>query len=532
MQDDSPRFDSAPQLPTESISSSAQPPAATLSTTPDSSAAAMDIDRELAAAIDGLDMNAVASMAAPSAAPTGVKAGDVVKGTVLSCNDREVLVDLGGKAHGVLPRDEFLPGYEPPAGSVINVLIDGVDEQAGVVKLSKKRADTLVLWRELKPGDEVEGIVSGMNKGGLEIAVKGIRGFIPSSQVDIHFIKDVTELFGRTVKCEVTQIDPANENLVLSRRKVLEREAAQAKGKMLEELQPGQVKRGRIRSVTDFGAFVDIGGVDGLLHVSDMSWGRLTKPGDVVKAGDEIDVQVLKIQKDKGKISLGIKQLRPNPWDSVGERFAAGQTIKGRVVRHAEFGAFVEIEPGVEGLVPLSELAWNRRVRHPKEIVQEGDVVDVVVLSVDQEKHRVSLSIKQVMEDPWAHVKDEYPPETKVMVKVLRLAEFGAFVEIRPGVEGMIHISEIAPQRVKTVGEVVQPGQEVEARVLRVDTVNHKIGLSLRPPPEPRAEEKPVAAVAAAVPAKKKPEKPRRGGISYEWDSGFAKLDPNKYKSG
>jgi len=311
---------------------------------------------------------------------------------------------------------------------------------------------------------------------------------------------------------------------------VLEREAATAKDHMIESLQEGDVRRGRVRNLTEYGAFIDLGGIDGLLHVSDMSYGRVDKPSDVLNAGDEVDVKILKVDRNKGKVSLGLKQTLPNPWETVAQRYSANMVVKGRVMRHADFGAFVELEAGIEGLVALGELSWSRRVRHPREIVREGDVVDVMVLSVDSDKKRISLSIKQIGEDPWANAHEKYAPGKKFNVKVLRLTEFGAFVEVYPGVEAMIHISELSPQRVKAVSDVLKVGQEVEARVLRVDAENRKIGMSLKPEPVFEAQPEPVAADAKKPP--KKPSKPRRGGIDFSWDEPLVKLDPTKFARG
>lgn len=486
-----------------------------------------ELDREVEAAMAGIDMEQIESIEAPVPLDRVFELGAVVSGSVLSCTERDVLLDLGGKVQGVLSRDELLPGYEPPAGTQMNVLVDEIDAAAGLLKVSKKRADAAVMWRDMKVGDVVEGIVTGMNKGGLEVAVGLIKAFIPASQVDTHFVRDISELFGKTVRCEVTKIEREEQNLIVSRRKVLEREAEEAKKRALTEIEIGQVRHGRVRNVTDFGAFVELGGVDGMIHVSDMSYGRIGKASDLLKVGDEVDVKVLKVNRETGKVSLGLKQLKPHPWETLTERFQAGTTVSGRVMRHADFGAFVELEPGVEGLIALAELSWHRRVRHPREIVHEGDVVNVKILSIDVEKRRVSLSLKQVEEDPWANIAEKYPLGSKVQARVVRLAEFGAFVEIVPGVEAMIHISELSTQRVKAVSDVLKPDQQVEARVIRVDADNRKIALSLRPeaqaPPPEAAEDKPAA------PARKKPSKPRRGGIDFSWDESLTRLDPSRF---
>jgi len=487
------------------------------------------LEREVAAAMSGLDMKEFSAAADQTPVERALVQGDVVKAKVLSCSPRDVLVDLGGKVQGLVPRDEFLPGYEPPAGLEMNVLVEGVQADSGLIKLSKKRADVLAMWRDLKVGDVVEGIVAGMNKGGLEVAVGGIKAFIPSSQVDTHFVKDITELFGKPIKAEVIKIEPQHQNLVISRRKVLERDAANARSRMIDEIKVGELRRGRVRSLTEFGAFIDLGGIDGLLHISDMTWGRIAHVSEMLKVNDEVEVCVLKVQKQKGRLSLGLKQLKPNPWENAAERFPVGGRFKGRILRHADFGLFVELEAGIEGLVPLSELSWNPRIRSPRDVGAEGDLVDVQVLSLDGEKHRISLSIKQLSEDPWKNAATTYPPGHKVKIKVLRLAQFGAFVELEPGVEGMIHISELSQQHVKAVSDVVQPGQEAEARVLRVEAAARRIALSLRPEPAPHVEQPQRSMAETAAPARKTSSKSRRGGLDFEW-GGVIKLDPSKYQ--
>jgi small subunit ribosomal protein S1 len=374
----------------------------------------------------------------------------------------------------------------------------------------------------------LEGSVTGMNKGGLEVDVHGVRGFIPASQVDFHFMKDISDLIGKRVKVEVTKFERDAENLVLSRRKVLEREAVERKDEMIAQLQIGQTCRGRVRNLADYGAFVELApGVEGLLHISDMSWGRVEKADSVVSVGQELELQILRINREEGRISLGLKQITANPWEKAAEKYAAQQRLKGRVVRLAAFGAFVELEPGLDGLIPISEMSWSKRFHHSKEVLNEGDVVDVVVLAVDGDKRRISLSLKQIEANPWDAIAERYPPDRFVPAKVARIAEFGAFVEIESGLEGLLHISEISEQRIRTVAEKLQPGQEIQVRVLRFDRETRRISLSMKPP---MSAPPPEAAGTAPVTQRKKKAVPRRGGLDIDWGGGgLGSLDPSKY---
>lgn len=458
--------------------------------------------------------------------------GSIVTGRIANIGSRDVLIDLGLKSFGAMPLADFDSGEKYSIGDPIEVLITGSDERSGLLNVSRRKARQTRLLRELKVGLEVEGTVTGMNKGGLEILFEGLRGFIPASQVDIRFMRDISELIGQKVRAEVTKVemDDENPNIVLSRRNCLIREEARRKEQLLNELKEGDIRRGRVRSITDYGAFVDLGGVDGLLHIRDMSWGHVAKPQDVVAEGQEIDVMVTKVSRDTKKISLSLKQTITNPWESAAERYPVGTRVKGRVVRLADFGAFVELEPGVDGLLPLGEMSWTKRVRRPDEVVKVGDVIDVAVTSIDQPKRRISLSLKALSEDPWAVAANNYPVGSVVKGKVARLADFGAFVNLEEGIDGLVHISELSDERVKTVGDKVRPGDEVEVRVLAVDTEAKKISLSMRKPPaEPSPEEIAEMQAARAAAERKKPGKPRRGGITFGWDQGLGSLDPSNF---
>jgi len=365
----------------------------------------------------------------------------------------------------------------------------------------------------------VEGRVTGVIKGGLEIDLKGIRAFMPGSQADIIPMKDVSLLLNQNVKCEVMEVDRRHKNVLLSRRKVMEREQAEMREKLKGELEAGQLREGFVRSITDFGAFVDLGGIDGLLHISDLSWGSVAKVTDVLEVGQKVKVIVLKVDNKRDRISLGLKQALPDPWVGVSEKYPVGSSLKARVVRLADFGAFAELESGVEGLIPISEMSWAR-TRAASDAVSIGDMVDCVVIRMEADNRRVALSMKQAQADPWAGVLESFPAQSIVKGKVTKLADFGAFVEISAGVEGLVHISELSDRRVHSCSEVVQVGQEIELRVLGTDREHRRISLSVKAVHAQPHGESPgdMSHVADSAKSPKKRKKALRGGLSSHFD--------------
>jgi small subunit ribosomal protein S1 len=343
---------------------------------------------------------------------------------------------------------------------------------------------------------------------------------MPGSQVDIVQMKDISLLLNQMVRCEVVELDRRTKSVILSRRKILEREMAESREKLKAELAVGQVRPGVVRGITDFGAFVDLGGVDGLLHIRDISWGQVAKVSDVLKPGQRVEVLVLKIDTKQDRISLGLKQIQPDPWSDAPDKYPVGTSLKARIVRIADFGAFAELEPGVDGLIPISEMGWSR-IKKSSDAVAVGSLVDCVVIRVEPDKRRIALSMKQLQADPWAGVFEGFSVNSIIKGKVTRLADFGAFVEIAPGVEGLVHISEMSDKRVNSCGDVVQSGQEVEARVLGVDQANRRISLSIKAVHAPTAAEvqSAVATHNATPKVEKKRKKPLRGGLSshFKW---------------
>lgn len=457
--------------------------------------------------------DASSETAPPESAPTVEHRPNVTSGKVLRVTAAEIIIEVDGGKQGAVSIEEFLGQPLPRPGDEVGVIVLR-DETAsgGPLVLSKRQADEASFWDSVKPGEILEGVVTGMNKGGLDIDIGGARAFLPASQVDVRRIKDISVLIGEHVRCVVTQVDPTTRDLIVSRRKVQDKERREKRAEAINALTEGKIRKGTVSSIADYGAFVDVGGVEGLLHVTDMSWGRLRHPSELVQPGQEIDVCVLKVDRNSGKVSLGLKQATPDPWLSVESKYPVDSRVKGRILRFADFGAFIELEEGVEALLPISEMSWSKRINHPSEVLTLGEEIETVVLRVDSGKRRISLGLKQTEENPWDTVERLYPANSTVTGKVSKIMEFGAFVELLPGVEGLVHISELSDRRVRTVGDVVKEGQEVEVRVLKIDRKAQRISLSMRPP----AKEEPQKPEGKAKPKKKRP---LRGGLSshFEW---------------
>ena len=534
----------------------------------------------------------------------------IVDGRVLNIVGDDVLVDVGYKSEGVIKLEEFKDEgtdqiVRPNIGDTIQVLLETVEDENGVINLSYRKAKRQKEWEMIlakhKEGDVVSGLVTRKIKGGLLVNI-GVNVFLPASQVDIRRPPDIGDYINRTIDCMILKIDEARRNIVVSRRKLIETQRERMKQALLAEIQPGQIRKGVVKNIAEFGAFVDLGGIDGLLHITDMSWGRITNPHDMVKIdqelevfiisvdkekekialglkqktaspwqdvekkypvgskhtgevvnimsygafvklepgieglvhisemswtkrinhpsevvqiGDTIEVQVLNINRDKQEISLGMKQTLPNPWDQVAERYAQGTVISGIVRNLTNYGAFVEIEEGIDGLLHVSDMSWTKKVQHPSEVVQKGQKVTSVVLNVDQERKRVALGLKQMATDPWeGDIPGRYPPGTVAKGKVTKLTNFGAFVELEPGLEGLLHVSQISEDKVESPEDVVAVGDEVEVKVLRVDPKDRKIALSRRNVHGGVTEEEAAADTGAEdeVEVKPRPERELRGG--------------------
>ena len=410
----------------------------------------------------------------------------VARGRISAIRGEDVFIDItgglsaeGAKLQGVVPLVQF--DRPPRMGSIMDFVVDTVDEKQGLVFLSREGAISLATWDQLVRGSVVEARVTKSNKGGLELEMVGsIRAFMPASQIDVYHVDDLDQFVGQKLEAVVQEIDRKGKKVLLSRRVHLENQKVKNRDKVLAELEVGQERKGTVSSVVDFGAFVDLGGVDGLVHVTDMSHSHVNKPSDVVKAGDQVTVKVLKIDAEKSRIALGMKQVQPDPWESAGDKYKVGEQISARVTRTANFGAFIEVEPGIEGLLPLSEMSW-KRIHKAEEVVKSGDVIHVAILAVDPNKHRLTLSLKAAKGDPWVGASHKFAKDSMVQGKVTSITDFGAFVELEQGVEGLAHISELSNQRVNQVTDVLKVGDTKEFRIKDIDEDKRKISLSLRP---------------------------------------------------
>ena len=423
-----------------------------------------------------------------------VAINSVVDGRILRVDDDFVLLDVGYKSEGQIPRNEWDEEEDPPqVGQTIKVLIEEIEgtqdalmeEPRGMLMLSKRKARKIEDWirvmETVHENDVVTGVVTRKIKGGLLVDVSGVNVFLPASQVDIRRPADIGDYVGRTIQCLVLKIDEGRRNIVVSRRALIEQERAEKKKQLLDTLQIGQIRKGVVKNIAEFGAFVDLGGIDGLLHITDMSWGRIGHPSEMVSIDQEIEVQILHIDREREKIALGLKQKSASPWEQVGDKYPVGTVVKGTVVNVMSYGAFVKLEEGIEGLVHISEMSWTKRISHPNELVHIDDEVSVVVLGINKEKQEISLGMKQTQENPWTKVADRYPPGTMVKGTVRNLTNYGAFIEIEEGIDGLLHVSDMSwTRKVSHPSEVVEKGQMIECKVISVDQQRRRIALGLK----------------------------------------------------
>jgi small subunit ribosomal protein S1 len=411
--------------------------------------------------------------------------GQIVRGTVTGIRENEVIVDVGFKSEGTIPLQEFRSVDNLAVGDQFDVYLEKLENQEGLVVLSKEKADFFKVWGQIKDAHDnnqiVQGRVKRRIKGGLVVDLLGVDAFLPGSQIALRQVPNLDDLINQTLDFKIIKINKRRRNIVVSRRVVLEEKREELKKGLMGELEPGQVREGIVKNITDFGAFVDLGGVDGLLHLTDMTWGRVGHPSDVVQIGQKVNVKVLDFDREKEKISLGLKQLTPHPWEGVNERYPVGARIKGRVVSITDYGAFIELEKGVEGLIHISEMSWTKHVKHPSKILSVGQDVEAVVLKVDKESQKISLGLKQTEPDPWTTIERRYPPGTRLKGIVRNLTNFGAFVEIEEGIDGLLHISDMSwAKRVRHPSEVVKKGDLVDVVVLEISQDKKRISLGMK----------------------------------------------------
>src|SRR6478609_716978 len=408
-----------------------------------------------------------------------VKEGDIVKGTVIQVGKDHVVVDIGYKSEGTIPLYEFVQAdgtVGVKEGDTIDVFLESREDENGLCVLSKEKADRLKVWDEISAACErdelIEGIITARVKGGLSVTIRGgVKAFLPGSQVDLRPVRNLDAFLNQNFKFKVIKFNKKRGNIVLSRRVLLEKERAALKESTLERLKEGQIVEGIVKNLTEYGAFIDLGGIDGLLHITDMSWGRVNHPSELFQVGDHVRVKVLKFNADTERVSLGLKQITEDPWSSAAEKYVPGTVVRGKVVSLKDYGAFIELTEGIEGLVHISEMSWTRRVKHPSKMVAVGDMGEAVVLDVDVKQNRISLGMKQLEPNPYEQLTEKYPPGTVVKGHVRNIADFGIFVEIEEGIDGLVHISDMSwTQRVKHPSELFQKGDEVEAVLLNIDT--------------------------------------------------------------
>jgi len=425
-------------------------------------------------------------MESMEAAPT-LTVGEIVQGHIVNITGEEVVVDLGLKFEAVIPRIEFASAdgeIHAEPGQTVRVMVEKFDELTGTAVVSRRRAVQEDLWEEIERAfyeeKPIRGRVVQRVKGGLEVNI-GVHAFMPASQADLKAHPTLDEWVGQEIECKVIKLNRKRDNVVVSRRKALEEENNQRKALLLEHLSEGAVLKGRVKNLTDYGAFVDLGGIDGLLHMTDISWTRVAHPSEVVQPGQEVEVKVLKFDREKERVSLGMKQLAPDPWEAVTSQFHVGDHVTGRVVTVTDYGAFVELQAGVEGLIHISEMSWTRRLRHPSKILKPGDMAEVAILDINPEQRRISLSLRQALPDPWEGLSERMGTGTVVKGRVRHFTDFGAFIEVEEGVDGLVHVSNLSWTRnVKHPSEMLRKGQEIEAVVLNVDTENRRLSLGLK----------------------------------------------------
>ncbi len=427
-----------------------------------------------------------------------IQEGEIIRGHIIQIDRDYVLVDVGYKSEGAIPLHEFKEGGKDlKVGDEIDVLLENKEDGDGFVVLSKEKANRIKIWDEINKlyenNQTVEGTIISRIKGGLTVDI-GLKAFLPGSQVDLRPIRNLDKLIGQKFPMKIIKLNRRRGNIVLSRRLLLEEEREKAKQKTLASLEEGQIVEGIVKNITDYGAFVDLGGIDGLLHITDMSWGRVNHPTELFEIGDKVKVKILKYDRESERVSLGLKQISPDPWENVEEKYPVGTRVTGKVVSITDYGAFIELEEGVEGLVHISQMSWTKRVRHPSKIVEIGDKIEAIVLSLDTEKKRISLGMKQIEPNPWSTADEKYPVGTIVEGKIRNLTEFGAFLALEEGIDGLIHISDISwTQRIGHPSEVLKKGQTVQAKVLSVDKENERLSLGIKqltPDPWENVEEK------------------------------------------
>ncbi len=413
-----------------------------------------------------------------------IKEGQIVKGKVISVSGREAIIDIGYKSEGILQLDEFDDPEKIKVGEEIEVLFESLEDESGMVVLSKRKAERQKCWDDLlanaHEGSVVQGRIFKKVRGGFMVDI-GMEAFLPASLVDLKPVKNLDQFLGQAFQFVVVKINHKRKNIVVSRKDYLEREKEANRSKMVKQLAVNQVVKGRVKNITDFGAFIDLGGIDGLLHITDLSWGRVSHPSEVLNLGDELDVMIIAIDKESEKVSLGLKQITKSPWEQVEQKYTVGSKVIGKVTNIVAYGAFIELEPGIEGLIHISELSWTKRITHPSEILSVGSEIESVILNIDKDSRKISLGLKQMSASPWDNLEERYHVSDVIEGKIRNITDYGIFVELEPGIDGLIHVSDISwLKKVAHPTEVVKKGATVKAKVLSLDRANRKISLGMK----------------------------------------------------
>ncbi len=415
----------------------------------------------------------------------GITEGEIVKGEVIAIGKDSIIVDIGFKSDGEILLSEFGDSPQVKVGDQIDVFLENVEDQDGQLVISKQKADFMRVWDQIKSvyeaNETVEGELIRRVKGGIIVDLLGVEAFLPGSQIDVKLVKNFDQFIGKEFPLKVIKVNKSRRNIVVSRRAVLEEEQTKRREELLAQLKEGDIHEGLVKNITDFGVFIDLGGMDGLLHITDMSWGRISHPSELVAIGDKINVMILSYDQEKKRVSLGLKQLTPPPWESVEEKYPVGEKVRGKIVSITNYGAFIQLEEGVEGLIHISEMSWTQHIRHPSHVVAIGDIVEAIVLNMNKEEKKISLSLKQVEPDPWLSIEERYPAGESVTGKVRSLTNFGAFIEIEDGIDGLLHISDMSwTKRVHHPNELVKKANKIEVVVLNIDKANRRISLGLK----------------------------------------------------
>lgn len=419
-----------------------------------------------------------------STALKSIKEGQIVKGIVISVSGREAIIDIGYKSEGILQLDEFDSPEKIKVGEEIEVLFESLEDESGMVVLSKRKAERQKCWEDLvanaNEGSVVDGRIFKKVRGGFMVDI-GMEAFLPASLVDIKPVKNLDQFLGQTFKFVIVKINHKRKNIVVSRKDYLEREKEVNRSKMVKTLAVNQIVKGRVKNITDFGAFIDLGGIDGLLHITDLSWGRISHPSEILNLGDEVEVMVIAIDKESEKVSLGLKQITKSPWEQVDQKYSTGAKVTGKVTNIVAYGAFVELEPGIEGLIHISELSWTKRITHPSEILSVGAEVEVVILNIDKDARKISLGLKQMSASPWDNLEERYHAGDVIEGKVRNITDYGIFVELEPGIDGLIHVSDISwIKKISHPQEAFKKGDTLKAKVLSLDKTSRKISLGIK----------------------------------------------------